>query len=64
MGVHDAAELWGLSADHVKLLAKRGDIEARKIGKTWIIDKNQHNPRQYQTINSRPKRFDKSKLEK
>jgi len=33
----EAAEKLGLSQDHVKLLARTGDIEAKKVGRAWII---------------------------
>ncbi|WEG14177.1 helix-turn-helix domain-containing protein [Pullulanibacillus sp. KACC 23026] len=45
MGVKEAGELWGLSADRVKAICQSGEVEAKKIGKTWIIDKNQPNPK-------------------
>ncbi|TCP32201.1 hypothetical protein EV207_101179 [Scopulibacillus darangshiensis] len=45
MGVKEAGELWGLSPDRVKGLCQAGDIEAKKIGKTWIIFKDQPNPK-------------------
>lgn len=44
MGVDDAAKLWNLSAGYIKNLCASGKLEAVKIGKTWIIDKNQLNP--------------------
>jgi len=33
----EAAEILGLSQDHVKLLARKGFINAKKIGRDWII---------------------------
>ena len=45
MGVQEASELWGLSAGYIKNLCARGKIKARNIGKTWIIDKSQPNPK-------------------
>ena len=33
----EAAEKLGLSADHVKLLARTGKIEAKKMGRDWVI---------------------------
>ena len=33
----EAAELLGLSRDHVKLLARKGIIEAKKLGRDWIV---------------------------
>lgn len=45
MGVEEASQLWGLSSGYIKNLCAAGKIEARKIGKTWIILKEQPNPR-------------------
>lgn len=39
IGTVEAAEILGLSSDHVKLLCRQGKIKAKRIGKTWIIDK-------------------------
>ena len=33
----EAAEKLGLSQDHVKLLARKGIINAKKVGRDWII---------------------------
>jgi excisionase family DNA binding protein len=44
IGVEEAAELWGLSAGYIKNLCADGKIKAKKIGKTWVIDKTQENP--------------------
>lgn len=33
--VKDAAEYTGLHAETIRILMRRGDIEARKPGKTW-----------------------------
>lgn len=49
IGVQEASELWGLSADRIKQLCQTGEIEAKKIGKTWVILKNQQNPKKYNT---------------
>jgi excisionase family DNA binding protein len=46
MGVNEAAELWGLSPDHVKRLCRDGDVNAVKIGKSWVLEKDQKNPKQ------------------
>ena len=32
-----AAEKLGLSQAHVKLLARKGLIEARKLGRDWVV---------------------------
>lgn len=45
MGVKEASELWGLSPDHIKKLCREGKVISRNIGKTWIINKNQQNPK-------------------
>lgn len=44
MSTHEAAKLWGLSPDHVKLLCRNGKVKAKKIGNSYVIDKNQPNP--------------------
>lgn len=44
MGVEQASKLWGLAPSYVKDLCAKGKVKAVKIGKTWIIDKNQPNP--------------------
>ena len=33
----EAAEKLGLSPDHVKLLARTGQIKAKKLGRDWVI---------------------------
>jgi len=33
----EAAERLGLSQDHVKLLARKGVIEAQKLGHDWVV---------------------------
>lgn len=44
MGVDEASELWKLSPGYIKNLCADGKLKAKKIGKTWIIDKNQPHP--------------------
>lgn len=46
MGVDEASELWSLSPGYIKNLCAEEKLEARKIGKTWILSKNQENPKQ------------------
>lgn len=45
MGAEEASKLWGLSPSYIKDLCAKGSIQCKKIGKTWVIDKNQPNPR-------------------
>ena len=33
----EAAEKLGLSQDHVRLLARTGKIQARKLGHDWVV---------------------------
>lgn len=33
----EAAKILGLSKEHVRLLARTGFIEARKIGRDWVV---------------------------
>ena len=33
----EAAEKLGLSQDHVRLLARKGIIEAKKLGRDWVV---------------------------
>lgn len=44
MGTEEAAKLWGLSQDHIKRLCREGKVKCIRIGKTWVLDKNQPNP--------------------
>lgn len=45
MGVQEAGELWGLSPDRVKGLCQNGEVLAKKVGNSWVLDKNQPNPK-------------------
>jgi ribosomal protein L36 len=45
MGVEEASEIWVLSPGYIKNLCAEGKIISRKIGKTWIINKDQPNPK-------------------
>lgn len=45
MGADEAAKQWKLSPSYIKDLCSHGKIKAIKIGKTWIIDKNQPSPK-------------------
>jgi excisionase family DNA binding protein len=33
----EAAEILGLSHDHVRLLARKGIIKAKKLGHDWVV---------------------------
>ena len=33
----EAAERLGISQDHVRLLARKGVIKAKKVGRDWIV---------------------------
>lgn len=47
MGVQEAAIRWGYeNPDSVKRLCATGKVKAKKIGKTWVIAKDQPNPKE------------------
>lgn len=46
IGVEEAAKLWGLSPGYIKNLCAAGKLKAKKVGKTWVIDKTQPSPSQ------------------
>ncbi|OTW90661.1 DNA-binding protein (plasmid) [Bacillus thuringiensis serovar sumiyoshiensis] len=46
MGVEEASERWRLSPEYIKNLCVEDKVLCKKIGKTWIIDKNQPLPNQ------------------
>ncbi|OOR30252.1 helix-turn-helix domain-containing protein [Bacillus cereus] len=61
IGVHEAASILNVSPGHVKNLCAQGKIVAKKIGKTWVIDRlglrgvrivhaTSNNTRNYKTI--------------
>ena len=33
----EAAQILGLSQDHIKLLSRKGVIAARKVGRDWVV---------------------------
>ena len=39
ISVQDGAELVGYSAVYVRLLARQARIEARKVGRDWLIER-------------------------
>lgn len=47
IGVDEASALWGLSPGTIKNYCAAGKIVSKKIGNTWIIDRNQENPKTY-----------------
>ena len=49
MDTKEASELWGLSPDRIKRLCQTGEIQAKKIGNSWAIFKDQPNPKKYNT---------------
>ena len=40
LSLKDASELTPYSADYLNLLARKGKIRARKIGRDWLITKS------------------------
>lgn len=46
IGTDEAALLWGCHADHVKRLCRTGKVICKRIGKTYILLKDQPNPLQ------------------
>jgi hypothetical protein len=45
MGVMEASSVWKLHPDYIKKLAQQQKVIARKIGQTWILIKDQPNPK-------------------
>lgn len=45
IGVDDAGRKWELSPGTIKNYCSEGRLIAKKMGKTWIIDQNQPDPR-------------------
>ena len=46
MSTEEAAEHWGLSPVRIKHLCSDGKIVARKLGRAWLVYKDQPNPKQ------------------
>jgi hypothetical protein len=44
MGTEEAAELWGVTQDHVKKLCRQGKCNAILIGKSWALLRGQDKP--------------------
>lgn len=51
MGVTEASNKWGLEQSTIKKMCQRGEIEAVKIGGTWIMRLNQQKPEKNKKIN-------------
>ena len=47
MDAEEAAATWGVSMSHVNTLCASGKVKARTLGRFWIIEKDQPNPRRY-----------------
>lgn len=45
ISVEDAAEMWGLAPGYVKNLCAKNKVACKKIGKTWVVFKDQPNPK-------------------
>lgn len=48
MTTEEASLIWDLSADRIKALCASGAITAAKKGNTWLILRDQDNPKQRQ----------------
>ncbi|MDW0113748.1 hypothetical protein QT711_11170 [Sporosarcina saromensis] len=46
MDVHEASDLWGLSVPRLKAICQEGLVDAKKFGNSWVILKDQPNPKQ------------------
>lgn len=54
MGVDEASKLWGLHPGTIKNLCADGVVIAKKIGNTWVIERDQPNPSKRQSKKTRP----------
>lgn len=45
MTTEEAAELWELSPGYIKNLCNSGDVIANKVGRSWLLLKDQPNPK-------------------
>ncbi len=45
LGADDAARKWNLSPGTIKNYCSEGRLIAKKVGKTWVIDRNQPDPK-------------------
>ncbi|MEW4425876.1 helix-turn-helix domain-containing protein [Paenibacillus pabuli] len=46
MSTEDASELWGLSQGYIKNLCNQGGVIAHKVGRSWLLLRDQPNPKQ------------------
>ncbi len=51
IGVEEAAEILGLSPGTVKNKCAAGDLAAKKIGKTWVLDKTKLEAKKMEKLN-------------
>lgn len=49
MDTAEASELWGMTQQHIKLLCTKGEIICCKVGRVWLLEKNQPNLRKYES---------------
>lgn len=45
MGIKEASEMWGLSQAQLKQICAKRLVICRKIGNSWVILKDQPNPK-------------------
>ncbi|PYY28334.1 helix-turn-helix domain-containing protein [Paenibacillus illinoisensis] len=45
MTTDEAAEMWELSSGHIKNLCNKGDVIASKVSNTWLLLRDQPNPK-------------------
>ena len=54
ISLKEAAQIGGLSADHLRRLVERGDLWGKKIGRNWVTSK--HAIQNYLTKDRQPGR--------
>jgi hypothetical protein len=52
LSLNEAAELCGLSASHLRLLVRRGEVWGKKLGRNWVT--TEQAVRQYVARDRRP----------
>ncbi len=52
LSLNEAAELCGLSASHLRLLVRRGEVWGKKLGRNWVT--TEQAVRQYLTRDRKP----------